>query len=478
MLGLDLVSHPELVATPAVGWQVAACYFQKRAGVLAAADAGDFRRVTLLVNGGYNGWDDRLRYWNKLETLGVVPGSPELKRGARGHEVEVLTRRLSRVKSKKTGKPFLGGPRTKFDLTTARALRAFQREHDLKVDGVLDPRSAAVLQPRGQGAERRHEPSPRSTAIAGRRPREEKPHVERRPTSAPRGSGGGSSALDARAIACGRSCARSSPPAADVRRRGCRTPAGGALERADVQSDALRNGARRAGSRERATRRTPTRSSLGLVRELTALSARLSDVAAERAAAAPEPRPAGGGRAATTAGRHRRRRAGRDADRAGRDAERRRASGAHGDRRPSTIARLEALDAEADTLRATLEARCWRQAPARPPTGPAAPRTRRPSRYLELLATLDAPRRRVRQDPRGAAAGRRRASKARTFRAALARDEGRGHPPLAAVPQPLPARVGGRLRGRRRRRVRQGDDALEQARRCTASASRSPTGRA
>src|SRR5215207_490179 len=115
MLRLDLVSHPELVATPEIGWQVAACYFQKRAGVLAAADAGDFRRVTLLVNGGYNGWDDRQRYWNKLAKLGVVPGSPDLKRGARGHEVELLTRRLSHVKSKKTGKPFLRGKRTKFD---------------------------------------------------------------------------------------------------------------------------------------------------------------------------------------------------------------------------------------------------------------------------------------------------------------------------------------------------------------------------
>src|SRR5262245_30098424 len=29
LLGLDLVSHPEKVATPKVGWQVAACYFQK-----------------------------------------------------------------------------------------------------------------------------------------------------------------------------------------------------------------------------------------------------------------------------------------------------------------------------------------------------------------------------------------------------------------------------------------------------------------
>ena len=59
LLGLDLVARPELVAGPKVGWHVAACFFAKQPGVLAAADAGDFRRVTLHVNGGHNGWDDR-----------------------------------------------------------------------------------------------------------------------------------------------------------------------------------------------------------------------------------------------------------------------------------------------------------------------------------------------------------------------------------------------------------------------------------
>ena len=213
MLGLDLVAHPELVATPEVGWQVAACYFAKRSGVLAAADAGDFRRVTRLVNGGYNGWDDRLHYWNKLKTLGVVPGSADVKRGSRGHEVEVLTRRLARVKSKKTGKPFLGGSRTKFDLATARALRAFQREHDLKPDGVLGPRSAAVLQRAAKAQSNGRIPT--LPAARGSRTRTA-------PTRASRGSGGGSSGSMRTATACGRSCARCPRPCWSAR-RGCRT---------------------------------------------------------------------------------------------------------------------------------------------------------------------------------------------------------------------------------------------------------------
>ena len=52
-----------------------------------------------------------------------------------------------------------------------------------------------------------------------------------------------------------------------------------------------------------------------------------------------------------------------------------------------TIARLEALDAEADTLRATLEEALLAKGKAGDqPCGPANPET---SRYLELLATLD-----------------------------------------------------------------------------------------
>jgi predicted chitinase len=141
-LGLNLVAHPEQVAQPEVGWKVAGLFFKK---CLPAADAGDFRRVTRLVNGGLNGWDDRLRYWNKLAGLGVVPGSPDIKRGAKGPWVQLLTRRLSYLVSKKTGKPYLDGKRSKFDMETTRALRRFQKERGLKVDGVFGPRVAAEL---------------------------------------------------------------------------------------------------------------------------------------------------------------------------------------------------------------------------------------------------------------------------------------------------------------------------------------------
>ena len=107
-----------------------------------------------------------------------------------------------------------------------------------------------------------------------------------------------------------------------------------------------------------------------------------------------------GGRAGAGPGRHTRRGDGRDRhrggcragrDRAGPDRAGRATATANGSAAApasaETIARLEALDAEADTLRATLEEALLAKGKAGDqPCGPANPET---SRYLELLATLD-----------------------------------------------------------------------------------------
>lgn len=143
-LKLDLIRHPELVSTPKVGWRVAARYFRNKCQ--KAADAGDFRRVTYLVNGGYNGWPDRLRYYRILASCGVVPAPPVLRRGDKGRGVRVLTRRLSYVRRPKTREHYLDGMRSEFDRETERALEAYQRDRRLKATGVFDERTAARLE--------------------------------------------------------------------------------------------------------------------------------------------------------------------------------------------------------------------------------------------------------------------------------------------------------------------------------------------
>jgi len=57
-LGIDLINHPELAATPAVGFRTSA-WFWKTHGLNQLADAGNFHEITHRINGGQNGAADR-----------------------------------------------------------------------------------------------------------------------------------------------------------------------------------------------------------------------------------------------------------------------------------------------------------------------------------------------------------------------------------------------------------------------------------
>jgi predicted chitinase/peptidoglycan hydrolase-like protein with peptidoglycan-binding domain len=63
-LGLPLEAHPTMAARPSVGFRTAGWFWTSR-GLNAYADRGDFRGVTLRINGGYNGLDSRLRYYHR-----------------------------------------------------------------------------------------------------------------------------------------------------------------------------------------------------------------------------------------------------------------------------------------------------------------------------------------------------------------------------------------------------------------------------
>jgi peptidoglycan hydrolase-like protein with peptidoglycan-binding domain len=66
-------------------------------------------------------------------------------RGARGPVVVRLTHRLSVLRSRRTGRPYLDGPRKRFDAETDAALKAFQVEQGLPGTGVYGRKSARVL---------------------------------------------------------------------------------------------------------------------------------------------------------------------------------------------------------------------------------------------------------------------------------------------------------------------------------------------
>lgn len=71
---IDFVANPGLLASPEWACRSAGWYWASRK-LNALADYGDeesFRKITLRINGGYNGWEERLRYWRRAQaTLGV-----------------------------------------------------------------------------------------------------------------------------------------------------------------------------------------------------------------------------------------------------------------------------------------------------------------------------------------------------------------------------------------------------------------------
>lgn len=70
-LGLDLINRPELASTPANAPRIAGWYWNSR-GLNKIADIGDiasFQQVTRRINGGLNGYKDRLNWWGKTRKV-------------------------------------------------------------------------------------------------------------------------------------------------------------------------------------------------------------------------------------------------------------------------------------------------------------------------------------------------------------------------------------------------------------------------
>jgi putative chitinase len=62
LLGLDLVADPARAAAPEVGFRTAALFW-RRNGLNEMADGQQFKTITKRINGGFNGLEDRTRYY-------------------------------------------------------------------------------------------------------------------------------------------------------------------------------------------------------------------------------------------------------------------------------------------------------------------------------------------------------------------------------------------------------------------------------
>lgn len=68
-LDLDLINHPELLAEPVNACRSAAFFWHnnKLSRFCNPPTDENFKRLTRAINGGYNGLDDRIKYWQRTE---------------------------------------------------------------------------------------------------------------------------------------------------------------------------------------------------------------------------------------------------------------------------------------------------------------------------------------------------------------------------------------------------------------------------
>src|SRR6185503_15283494 len=163
LLGLDLVSDPTLAGTKEVGFRIAG-QFWKLNGLNELADHQQFKLITKRINGGYNGLDDRLKYYQRArkvmtrddsatipmpmpaprssqplssdQTL-TYPGAA-LRQGSKGASVQAIQQRLREL-------GYQVGVDGNFGPGTAKAVIAFQQKKNLGSDGVVGPGTWAAL---------------------------------------------------------------------------------------------------------------------------------------------------------------------------------------------------------------------------------------------------------------------------------------------------------------------------------------------
>jgi putative chitinase len=67
-LGVDYLTNPEKLANLPDCVHSAFWYWNSR-GLSTLADQDNFEKITLIINGGFNGWDDRLKYLKRCKDV-------------------------------------------------------------------------------------------------------------------------------------------------------------------------------------------------------------------------------------------------------------------------------------------------------------------------------------------------------------------------------------------------------------------------
>mgnify|MGYP001478866254 CR=1 FL=1 len=130
----EAVSEPKYALLPALAeWQLGRCN--------ALADRNDIRAITRKINGGYNGFADRVAWFNRIYAL--LREQPIASWEAA--KADPQTRRLQQDLST------LGFPLKidgRYGRATTRAVAEFQRRNGLAVDGIAGPVTLSSLKAR------------------------------------------------------------------------------------------------------------------------------------------------------------------------------------------------------------------------------------------------------------------------------------------------------------------------------------------
>lgn len=129
-IGVDLYSDPSLINDPRYAL-AGALWFWNKHKLNQLADKNDLKSITRRVNGGYNGYEDRMRLFNKVYKL-LDDQTPAWTASKPNPEVIKLQKALNELGASLEVDGLMGP-------ATERAIRDFQIANQLEVDGIAGP---------------------------------------------------------------------------------------------------------------------------------------------------------------------------------------------------------------------------------------------------------------------------------------------------------------------------------------------------
>jgi hypothetical protein len=133
----DGVAFPGPAGIPLRYWQVGMDWTNPAAVVEAAKESG-FTATVTYPNNSREAHHINFRKEPRIKIM-------ILKRGSRGPLVQILTRRLAKIRSPKTDKPYLPAAKMRYDPEVESAVKRFQQEHHQKADGIYGPQTHRQL---------------------------------------------------------------------------------------------------------------------------------------------------------------------------------------------------------------------------------------------------------------------------------------------------------------------------------------------